>query len=215
MTGSPGLTERDDFVTIAAALQPTSREEGSYRLAFLTATLSMLSARCISDCVAQCRRGTCGETARDIASEPIRHKKYAEAIKHLTCIILYLLSFDQGSDCPEWLADFLASCVHSMDMVVPGTPVATIMGRYGLVSGDRVCVVAARNLMDDLGFAGLADVVCDSLAEYLRMSSGYRSQILYFALSQDREYIEKRWHEIIEQNTAEVEHSVSGHSRKG
>jgi hypothetical protein len=201
MTGSPGLTEHDDFVRIAAALQPTTREDGSYRLAYLTATLSMLSADCISDCLSQCRQGKFGEPIRAMATEPIPYDKYADAIKHLTCIILYLISFEQGSESPDWLADFLASCVRAMDQVVQGTPVKNIMGRYGMVSGEKVYKVAAKNLMSDVGFANFADIASEPLAEYLRTSAGFRSQILYFALSQERDYIEKRWREIIAQNT--------------
>jgi hypothetical protein len=196
MSGSSGLAEKDDFVRIAAALQPTSREEGSYRLAYLTATLSMLSADCMSDCLSQCRSGKYGEAIRDLASDAIPSGKYADSIKHLTCIILYFISFEQGSECPDWLADFLASCVRTMDRVVSGTPVQKIMGRYGLVSGEKVYAVAARNVMEDLGFGGVAEAASQPLKEYFLASTGFRSQVLYFALSQEREYIEKRWREI-------------------
>jgi hypothetical protein len=201
MTGSPGLKEKDDFVRIAAALQPKSREDGSYRLAYLTATLSMLSADCISDCLSQCRQGKYGEPIRAMATDAVPYDEYADCIKHLTCIILYLISYEQGAESPEWLADFLASCVRAMDQVVQGTPVSEIMGRYGMVSGESVYVVAAKNLMADLGFANFADIASQPLTEYLQTSAGFRSQILYFALSKDREYIEKRWREIIAQNT--------------
>jgi hypothetical protein len=205
MSGSSGLTEKDDFVTIAAALQPKTREEGSYRLAYLTATLSMLSADCISDCLVQFRLGRYGQVVAALANEPIPHDRYADAIKHLTCIILYLISFEQGPECPEWLADFLGACVCTMDQVVQGTPVTTIMGRYGLVSGEKVYAVAARNLMEDLGFAAYAEAAGRHLDNYLRESAGFRSQVLYFALSQERDFIEKRWREIVAQNASSPE----------
>ncbi len=205
MTTAPGKAHHDDFVYIAAALQPRSREDGSYRLAYLTATLSMLSAECLSDSLTQCRLGKHGEKARSVATEPVPYDKYADAIKHLTCIILYLISFEQGEESPEWLVDFLASCVHSMDQVVQGIPVQATMGRYAMVSGENVYAAAAKNLMQDLNFGESSELASRTLAEYLRSSAGYRSQVLYFALTQDREFIEKRWREIITQNTLSTE----------
>ncbi|MBX9725220.1 MAG: hypothetical protein K2X81_27700 [Candidatus Obscuribacterales bacterium] len=205
MTTAPGKAQHDDFVYIAAALQPRSREDGSYRLAYLTATLSMLSAECLSDSLHQCRQGKLGEKARSVATEPVPYDKYADAIKHLTCIILYLISFEQGEQSPEWLVDFLASCVHSMDQVVQGIPVQTTMGRYAMLSGEDVYAAAAKNLMQDLNFGDSSELASRTLAEYLRSSAGYRSQVLHFALTQDREFIEKRWREIITQNTLSTE----------
>ncbi|MBX9687822.1 MAG: hypothetical protein K2X27_14040 [Candidatus Obscuribacterales bacterium] len=205
MSGSPGLSHTDNFVYISDDLQPKSREDGSYRLAYLTATISMLSADCIADCLSQCRQGKYGEAIRALAAEPIAYDKYADAIKHLSCIILYLLSFEQGEKCPDWLADFLASSVRAMDQVVEGTAVKTIMERYAMVSGDDVYDFASRSLLEDLNFASRADIASQPLAEYLRNSGGFRSQILYFALSQDRDYIEKRWREIIAQNTLSLD----------
>lgn len=204
MSGPPGVSQKD-FVQISAALQPKSREDGSYRLAYLTATLSMLSADYLSDCLAQCRQGKFGEPIRTLASEPVPYEQYADCIKHLTCIILYLISYEQGDDSPEWLADFLASCVSAMDQVVQGTPVKTTMNRYGMVSGEAVYEIAAKNLYDDLGFKSFSDIACQPLAECLRNTVGFRSQILHFALTQDREFIEKRWKEIIAQNTLAIE----------
>ncbi len=198
-------TQDGDFVKIASALQPRTREDGSYRLAYLTATLSMLSADAISDCLSQCRQGKFGEPIRAMAAEPIPYDKYADAIKHLTCIVLYLISYEQGDDAPEWLADFLSSCVSAMDQVVQGTPVKSIMGRYAMVGGDKVYVSAAKFLFDDLGFASFADIASQPLQENLKNSAGFRSQILFFALSQEREFIEKRWREIIAQNTLVLE----------
>jgi len=188
-------------VKIAATLQPKTREDGSYRLAYLTATFSMLSADSLSDCLAQCRAGKYGEPIRALASEPIAYDRYADGIKHLTCIILYLVSFEQGSESPEWLADFLASSVRAMDQIVEGTPVKSIMSRYSGVGGEEVYGTAAQNLMEDLGFGNHSDIASQPLAEYLHSSIAFRSQILYFALSQERDYIEKRWREIIAQNT--------------
>lgn len=202
MTGVQGV---QDFVKIAPALQPRSREDGSYRLAYLTATLSMLCADCLSDCLAQCRQGKFGEPIRAMAAEPIPYEQYAECIKHLTCIMLYLISYEQGDDSPDWLADFLASCVGAMDQVVKGSPVKSIMGRYAMVSGDNVYVSVSKNLYEDLGFANYADIASQPLVDYLKSSAGFRSQILYFALTQDREFIEKRWKEIIAQNTLAIE----------
>lgn len=204
MTGATGL-EQDDFVKIAPTLQPKSREDGSYRLAYLTATFSMLAADCISDCLLQCRQGKYGEPIRTIAAEPIPYDLYANAIKHLTCIILYLVSFEQGEDSPEWLADFLSSCVRAMDQVVQGTAVKNIMERYAMVTGADVYMTACHFLMDDIGFSNYADIASQPLAEYLKSSIGFRSQILYFALTQDREFIEKRWREIIAQNTLSID----------
>lgn len=202
MKSTPGLAQKDDFVKIAAAHQPRTREDGSYRLAYLTATISMLSADCISDCLSQCRQGKFGEPIRAMAAEPIPYDSYSDAIKHLTCIIFYLISFEQGSDSPEWLADFLASCVKAMDQVVQqGRPAQEIMGRYALVSGERVYATVAKFLMNDLGFKNFSDIAGQPLCHYLENSVGFRSQILYFALSQDREFIERRWREIIAQNT--------------
>lgn len=202
---APGLTKENDFVPIAAALQPRTREDGSYRLAYLTATLSMLSSDCISDCLSQCRQGKFGEPIRAMAAEPVEYDRYANNIKHLTCIILYLISFEQGEDSPEWLADFLSSCVRAMDQVVQGTPVKDIMGKYAMVSGEDVYTVCPHNIMTDLGFKNFADIASQPIAEYLKNSIGFRSQIAYFALTQEREYIEKRWREIIAQNTLALE----------
>lgn len=204
MSASSEISEKD-FVKIPAALQPASREDGSYRLAYLTATLSMLSADCLSDSLAQCRQGKFGEPIRGMAAEPVPYDQYANCIKHLTCIILYLVSFEQGDDSPEWLADFLASCVSAMDQVVKGTPVKTIMNRYAMVAGEAVYEAVAQNLHEDLGFKNFADISSKPLAEYLRTTVGFRSQILHFALTQDREFIEKRWREIIAQNTLAIE----------
>lgn len=204
MSGAPGITQQD-LVKIAAALQPKSREDGSYRLAYLTATLSMLSADCLSDSLSQCRAGKFGEPIRGMAAEPVPYDMYADCIKHLTCIILYLVSYEQGEESPDWLADFLASCVSAMDQVVQGTPVKTIMSRYAMVSGDDVYAMAAKNLHQDLGFGSYAEISCQPLADYLRTSAGFRSQILFFALTQEREFIEKRWREIIAQNTLALE----------
>lgn len=206
MSQTTGLTRKDDFVQIAAALQPKTREDGSYRLAYLTATLSMLSADCISDCLQQCRQGKFGEPIRSMAAEPIPYERYAEAIKHLSCIIFYLLSYEQGAESPEWLADFLASCVRAMDQVVQGTPAREVMSRYALVSGENVYSTAPLLLMQDLGFTNQADIASQPISAYLKDSIGFRSQILYFALSQDREFIEKRWREIIAQNTRALDH---------
>ena len=202
MTGVQGV---QDFVKIASALQPRSREDGSYRLAYLTATLSMLSADTLSDGLSLCRQGKFGEPIRAIAAEPIPYDEYAECIKHLTCIMLYLISYEQGDDSPDWLADFLASCVGAMDQVVKGRAVKDIMGRYAMVSGDKVYTAVAKNIYEDLGFAGHAEIASQPLTEYLRNSAGFRSQILFFALTQEREFIEKRWKEIIAQNTLAIE----------
>lgn len=201
MGASPGLKSKDDFVKIAAALQPRTREEGSYRLAYLTATLSMLAADSLSDSLRQHRQGKYGEPIRSQAAEPIPFEIYADAIKHLTCIIIYLISYEQGSDSPEWLADFLSSCVRAMDEVVPGTAVQTTMSRYAMVAGDAVYQKSPMLIMQDLGFGKYADIAGQSLTEFLESSIGFRSQILFFALSKEREFIERRWREIIAQNT--------------
>lgn len=205
MTNTSEALDRDKFLTISEDLQPGSREEGSYRLAYLTAIVSMLSADALKDTLAQCRAGKFGEPLRAQASEPIAYDIFANAIKHLTCMIFYLMSFEQGDESPEWLADFLASCVRAMDQVVEGVPVQDIMAEYALVTGSEVYVLTPAMLFKQLKFASLADTAAQPLTDFLISSAAFRSQMLHFALSEDKAQIEKRWREIIAQNDLVLE----------
>lgn len=196
------VTNESHFCHITEEMKPKNREDGSYRLAYLTAHLSMLSSDYISDSLSQCRKGVFGDVIRAQAIEPIAYDVYSDAIKHLTCILLYLISFEQGETCPEWLADFLASCVRSMDQVVQdGPPVKAIMERYVQCTGDDIYSDCPRNIMYDFGFGPMAEESSHALVQKLRNSIEERSSILQFALSKDREFIEKSWRDMIAQNT--------------
>ncbi|MBX9571643.1 MAG: hypothetical protein K2X77_22310 [Candidatus Obscuribacterales bacterium] len=196
---------RENFVVIPESAQPVSREEGSYRLAYLTAIISMLAADALRDTLGQCRAGKFGEKLRAKAAEPIPYDAFADAIKHLTCMTFYLMSYEQGEESPDWLADFLASCVRAMDQIVEGTPVEHIMAQYSHVSGHEVYLVTPTTLMKQLNFADLSDIAGQPLSEFLITSAVFRSQILNFGLTQTREHIEKRWREMMAQNDMVLE----------
>ena len=205
MTKSSEAIGREKFITIAANAQPVSREEGSYRLAYLTAIISMLAADSIKDTLAQCRAGKFGEPLRAQAAEPIPFDVFANAIKHLTCMLFYLMSFEQGDKSPDWLADFLASCVRAMDQIVEGTPVQEIMGRYSHVSGNDIYLLAPTMIFEDLNFGSLADTAGQPLSSFMISSAAFRSQLLNFGLNEDRDSIELRWREMIAQNDLALE----------
>ena len=196
---------RDNFVAIPEDAEPTSREDGSYRLAYMTAMISMLAADSLRDTLAQCRAGKYGEKLRAKAAEPIPYDVFANAIKHLTCMMFYLMSFEQGEESPAWLADFLASCVRAMDQIVEGTPVQEIMAQYSHVSGADIYLVTPTTLMKQLNFGDLADIAGQPISDFLVKSVPFRSQILSFGLTQTRDHIEKRWREMLAQNDMVLE----------
>lgn len=200
------VSKENEFCQITEAMKPKTREDGSYRLAYLTAHLSMLSSDYISEALAECRKGNLGDSIRAQAIEPIAYEVYSDAIKHLTCILLYLLSFEQGDKCPEWLADFLASCVRSMDQVVQDGPsVKAIMERYIKSTGDDIYSDCPQNIFYDFGFGPAGEEASQPLLQRLRDSVVERSIILHLALNKDRDYIEKAWREMIAQNTIALE----------
>jgi hypothetical protein len=200
------VSKESQFCQITEAMKPKTREDGSYRLAFLTAHLSMVSSDYISDALMQCRNGSLGEAIRARAIEPIAYDVYSDAIKHLTCILLYLISFEQGETCPDWLADFLASSVRSMDQVVQDGPsVKAIMERYVQSTGEDIYNVCPRNIFYDFGYGPAAEEASHALAERLQNSIIERSHTLLMALTKDRDYIEKAWRDMIAQNTLALE----------
>jgi hypothetical protein len=196
---------RENFVLIPESAQPSTREEGSYRLAYMTAIISMMAADALKDTLGQCRAGKFGEKLRAKAAEPIPYDDFADAIKHLTCMMFYLMSFEQGEESPGWLADFLASCVRAMDQIVEGTAVNDIMALYSHVSGADIYLVTPTTLMKQLNFADLADIAGQPISDFLVSSVGFRSQILHFGLVETREQIEKRWREMMAQNDMVLE----------
>lgn len=200
-----GALGRDNFVLIAEDAQPASREDASYRLAYLTASISMLAADVLRDSLAQCRAGKFGEKLRAQAAEPIAYDVFADAIKHLTCMFFYLMSYEQGEESPEWLSDFLASCVRAMDQVVEGTSVQRIMEQYANVAGADIYLLTPIMLMKQLHFGDLSDTAAQPLSEFLTTSKAFRSQLLSMGLSQSREQIEKRWREMMSQNDMALE----------
>jgi hypothetical protein len=166
----------------------------------------MVSSDYISDALMQCRNGSLGEAIRARAIEPIAYDVYSDAIKHLTCILLYLISFEQGETCPDWLADFLASSVRSMDQVVQDGPsVKAIMERYVQSTGEDIYNVCPRNIFYDFGYGPAAEEASHALAERLQNSIIERSHTLLMALTKDRDYIEKAWRDMIAQNTLALE----------
>lgn len=201
----PGSGE--DIYKIPPALKPKSREDGSQRLYYLTAAVSLLSANQLNACLGVLRKGEFGEPLRLKAADPIEHGRFTDAIKHTTCMVLYLMALEQGrdDDMPVWLSDFLASCVRAMDRIIDGITVRDIMKLYAKTEGPQVYSVAPQLILRELGFAGMEEHASAPLREYLQSSKKERAEILRFALEGSRDAVTRKISELVPSDDLVIE----------
>lgn len=186
----------ETFQKIGDELKPSNRAEGSMRLQFFCSAMALSSANAIQKCLDRARSGEFGEDARHLVAGPIDHESFSQAIKHLSCIAIFLTAYDQGTKLPSWLDDFLASCARAMDHFIEGNAVADIMNVYSGIDGERAYRLCARNIFDIIGLGSLRPDAGSPLEVFLRDSVNYRSKVLKYALERPVRDLEEQMREF-------------------
>lgn len=130
-------------------------------------------------------KGEFGPEVKKANKKGIPLDQLAGAVKELSCVFAYLAAIEQqilDADEPTWQQEVFGNIMVCLDKLLPDPTCDRVLGKYGNVDAEMLCLKAATGFSQLLGISDLGDLGWVATHEYLVRSHTNRTKWLKQAL---------------------------------
>lgn len=166
-------------------IAPISDDDAGKRIMFLAEAVNHDSRRFLGSFSVEAQTGSYGEDFTELARVGISNKAFKSALKHLTCVNVYLLALNTGEfgRLPSWFQSFIGACTDMIDILNFGPKVEQILQPYTSTSEEAAIEKAVTAVAHTLGLGTLQNIASVPLREFLLSYKTQRSERLRTALT--------------------------------
>ncbi len=133
----------------------------------------------------KCSNGLYGPDVAKIAKKGIPVSQLGSAVKEISCVVAYLTALEQkilDSEEQTWQQELFGNIMMCLDKLLPDPSCDVVLGKYGHLDAELLCLKAATGFGQLLGVSEMGDLAWSATREYLVLSSPTRFSYLKQAL---------------------------------